>query len=138
MVGQYWNLRHHQSKESLKLTKSCLTSRFQRTKLYTDFSKRTDVFLRVPQEFVLELLFLNIYIKDLFFLAENTIVCNYADDTTFYECDSDLHSLVLRLEHDYISTNELNQNKCHLLILGHKYERACENLDFCKIWESND
>ena len=29
--------------------------------------------------------------KDLFFLAENIFVCNYAEDTTFYACDSDLH-----------------------------------------------
>ena len=100
--GSFKNLRHHQSKELLKLTKSCLTSRFQRTKLYTDFSKRTDTFSRVPQEFILELFLFNIYIKDLFFLAEDTNVCNYADDTTFYECDSNLHSLILRLEHDYV------------------------------------
>ena len=29
-----------------------------------------------------------------------TKVCNYADDTTFHACDSDLESLIQRLEHD--------------------------------------
>ena len=29
-----------------------------------------------------------------------TNVCNYADDTTVYVCDSDLESLIKRLEHD--------------------------------------
>ena len=30
------------------------------------------------------------YINDFFFLTENTDVCNYAEDTTFYVFDSDL------------------------------------------------
>ena len=90
------------SKESLKLIKSYLTNRWQKTKLNTGFSKRTDIILRVPQEFVLGLVLFNSHIKDLFFLAENTNVCNYADVTTFYICDSDLYSLILRLEHDSV------------------------------------
>ena len=28
--------------------------------------------------------------NDLFFLAENILLCNYAEDTTFYARDSDL------------------------------------------------
>ena len=90
------------SKESLKLIKSYLTDRWQRTELNTGFSKWTDIILRVPQGFVLGVFLFNIYVKDLFFLAENTNVCNYADETTFYTCDSDLHSLILRLEHDSV------------------------------------
>ena len=42
----------------------------------------------------------NIYINDLFYITEMTNVCNYADDTTVYACDSDLESLIKRLEHD--------------------------------------
>ena len=90
------------SKESLKLIKSYLTNTWQRTKLNTSFSKWTDILLRVPQGFVLGLVLFNSYIKDLFFVAENTNVCNYADVTTFYVCNSDLHSLILRLEHDSV------------------------------------
>ena len=40
------------SKESLKLIKSYLTNRWQKTKLNTGFSKWTDILLRVLQEFV--------------------------------------------------------------------------------------
>ena len=90
------------SKESLKLRKSYLTNRWQITKPNTGFSKWTDIFLKVPQGFVLRLFLFNSYIKDLFFLSENTNVCNYADDATFYACDSDLHKLILRLQHDFV------------------------------------
>ena len=33
---------------------------------------------------------------------------------------------------------KLNQDKCHLVILGHKYKKVLENIGSCKIWENND
>ena len=33
---------------------------------------------------------------------------------------------------------KLNQDKCHLLISGHKYDSVWANIGSCKIWESND
>ena len=82
------------SKESLKLIKGYLTNRWRRTKLITVFSKWTEILLGVTQGSVLGPLLFNIYIKDLFFLTENTNICNYVDDTTFYTCDSDLNHLI--------------------------------------------
>ena len=41
------------SKESLKLIKSYLTNRWQRTKLNTGFSKWTEILLGIPQGSVL-------------------------------------------------------------------------------------
>ena len=90
------------SKEPLKLIKSYLTIRWRRTKLNTGLSKWTEILLGVPQGSALGPLLFNIYINDLFFLTEKTNVCNYADDTTFYACDSDLHYLISRLEHDSV------------------------------------
>ena len=134
------------SKEPLKLIKSYLTNRWQRTKVYTGFSKWTEILLGVPQGSALGPLLFNIYINDLFFLTEKTNVCNYADDTTFYACDSDLHYLISRLEHDSVLATEwfecnymkLNQDKCHLLILRHNYESVWANIGYCKISESSD
>ena len=134
------------SKESLKLIKSYLTNRCQRTKLNAGFSKWTEILLGVLQRAVLGPLLFNIYINDLFFLTEKINVCNNTDDTTFYACDSDLHYLISRLEHDSVLAIEwfacnymkLNQDKCHLLISGHKYESVWANIGSCKIWESND
>ena len=71
----------------LKLIKSYLTNRWQRNKLNTGFSKWTEILLGVLQGSALVPLSFNIYINDLFFSIENTNVCNYADDTTFYACD---------------------------------------------------
>ena len=82
------------SMESLKLIKRYLTNSWQRTKLSAGFSKWTKILLGVPQGSALGPLLFNIYINDLFFLTENTNICNYADDATFYARDSDLHYLI--------------------------------------------
>ena len=55
-----------------------------------------------------------------------TNVSNYADDTTFHVCDSDLESIIQRLEHDLMLATDffesnymkLNDDKCHLLLSG--------------------
>ena len=64
-------------------------------------------------------------------------ICNFADDTTPYVCDSNLKSVLEKLEHnselaiawfemDYM---KLNTDKCHPLKSGNKKDI---------IWERND
>ena len=133
------------SKESLCLVHSYLTNRWQRTKINKSFSSWSKLILGVPQGSVLGPLLFNIYINDLFWLNEQTDVCNYADDTTFYACNLDLETLLQRLEHDSLLAIEwfesnymkLNGDKCHLLISGFKYQSHWARVGTTKIWESS-
>ena len=77
--------------------------------------------------------------NDIFFFLDNTEASNYAGDT-------DLETLLYRLEHDahisiewfesnYMKLNE--DKKCHFLISGNKSEYLFVNVGQYKIWESN-
>ena len=63
-------------------------------------------------------------INDLLYVAEFANVCNYTDDTTFHACDSDICSLIKKLEHgsllavEWFESNymKLNEGKCHFII----------------------
>ena len=131
-------------KTSLKLIHSYLTQRWHRTKINNSFSTWKELLNGVPQGSILGPLLFNIYINDLFFILDDTETCNYADDTCLYACDKDLGNLLTRLTHDsnlaidWFEYNymKLNNEKCHLLFAGHKYEHLWIELGGTKIWES--
>ena len=54
----------------------------------------------VSQGSVLDFLLFNIYLNDLFYQAKCTEVYNFADDTTFFDCNKGLKTSVSRLEPD--------------------------------------
>ena len=72
-------------------------------------------------------------------------ICSFAADISFYVCDKDLNTLHNRLEHDtalaveWFENNfmKLNQDKCHLLVSGHKHETVWAKIGEKKTWESN-
>ena len=93
-----------------------------------------------------QLAIIYIYINDLFFINDNTDVCNYADDTTFYKCDKDINNLMKSLEHDSLLAIEwfdsnymkLNENKCHFTMAGHKHEHIWAKIGQTMIWEQKN
>ena len=119
------------STDALEVLLSYLQNTWQRFKINTNFSSWTQLLQGVPQGSVLGPILFNIYINDIFFALKGVDICNFADDTSPYVCDSNLKSVLETLEHNseltiaWFETNymKLNTNKCHLLISGNINEQ---------------
>ena len=131
-------------KNSLRLIKSYLTDRWQRTKINASFSSWLSLLVGVPQGSVLGPLLFNLFINDLFYIIK-TDLCNYADDNTPYTCDISLEVLMNKLECaienalDWFRSNgmKLNSSKCKLLVSGHKFENMICKVEKSQIIESH-
>ena len=59
---------------------------------------------------------------------KETVICNYADETTIYACGPSIENVIMHLENDARKITEwypnngmkLNEEKCHLMIFGAK------------------
>ena len=104
--------------DNLKLAD--ITSVFKRKQ----FSSWQELIQGMRQRSVLCPLLFNIYLSNLFSLAESNNVCDFANVTTFYAYDKHLNFFINRLEHDtytaikwFVNNSvKLNQDKCLLLI----------------------
>ena len=114
------------NKSSLKLIRSYLTDRQQRTKVGSEFSAWLFTLLGVPQGSVLGPLLFNIFINDLILFIYETDICNFADDNTIYKCSSSIDLVIESLEIElnrclsWFQSNRLvaNPGKFQLMFLG--------------------
>ena len=122
---------HGFSTDALEALLCYLEDRWQRVKNNTTFSSWTQLLQGVPQGSVLGPILFNIYINDIFFALKRVDICNFADDTTPYVCDSNLKPALEMLEHNselaiaWFEMNymKLDTDKCHLSISGNKNEQ---------------
>ena len=132
-------------KSALTMVNSYLTNRWHRTKINSSYSTWRELLSGVPQGSILGPLLFNIYLNDLFFILDETNVCNYADDTGLHACDKELNEVIRCLEHDsclaieWFENNymKLNKDKCNVLFAGHKFEHLWLDVGNNRIWESN-
>ena len=114
------------SRSALKLVYDYLSNRKQRVKINGSFSSWQESIKCVSQGSVVGPLLFNVFINDLFFLVEETEICNYADDTTIYVCGHKLEHIVSSLKTDaqrlskwfLDNSMKLNPDKCHPLVFG--------------------
>ena len=85
-------------KSALSIVNDYLSNRWQRVKIENSFSDWFELPSGVPQGSVLGPLLFNIYLNDLLWFMEDCELCNFADDTTIFECDEDLNRLISKLE----------------------------------------
>ena len=132
------------SQNALELIHSYLNNRWHRTKINSSFSTWAKILCGMPQGSVNGPKWFNIYLNDLFYLFGNTQVCNIADDTTPFACDTDLGTLLHNLESDVASAvmwfdanyMKLNHSKCHFIIPSNSPEYLWIKVGEQIIWES--
>ena len=132
------------SLHALELVNSYLSNRWHRTKINGSFSSWALILCGMPQGSVNGPKWFNIYINDLFYLFENTEVCNIADDTTPFACDADISTVIRNLESEtgsavlWYDANymKLNQIKCHFIMSSNSPELFWIRVGGQIIWES--
>ena len=111
---------------ALTYIRSYLRDRKQRVKMNGSYSEWRNINHGVPQGSVLGPLLFNIYINDLFISVSNSLICNYADDTTIYVSDYRNEEIIRKLEIDTAILSEwfrdnsmkVNAEKCHLMFFS--------------------
>ena len=79
-------------RNALKLVYS-LTNRIQSVKIGSTYSSAKQISIGIPQWSVLGPLLLSIFFNDFFLIEMESDICNFADDTTNYVCDTSIETV---------------------------------------------
>ena len=113
-------------RNALKLVYSFLKNRMQRVKIGSTYSSAKEISIGISQGFDLGPLLFSIFINDLFLIEMESDICNFADDTTIYACDTSVEAVIIRLETDlhrmlqWFNENGMkaNPSKFQIMFLG--------------------
>ena len=86
------------------------------------------IILGVPQGSILGPILFNIFINDLFLVALEIGLCNFADDNTAYSCEETMESVAIKLENNILkilrwfklNSMVVNPSKFQVIFLGTK------------------
>ena len=113
-------------------------ARKQRVKIGSAYSSPKCISIGVPQGSFLGPLLFNIFINDLFYTDLESEICNFADDTTIFACDTNVDSVLTKLESglhkvlEWYITNGMcaNASKFQIMFLGLKRKnKLCLNIN---------
>ena len=114
--------------QSLTIILNYLSNRKQRVKINSIFSEWISIILGVPQGSILGSILFNIFINDLFLVALEIGLCNFADDNTAYSCEETMESVAIKLENNVpkilrwfkLNSMVVNPSKFQVIFLGTK------------------
>ena len=107
----------------LRLVKSYLSNRKQRTKINSEFSSWEEILFGVPQGSVSGPPLFNIFLCDLFFIMNDVEFASYADDNIPFFVGDDLNDVILKFQNasnslfKWFNDNQMkaNPDKCHFI-----------------------
>ena len=105
------------SQKSTKTSLQLFNNRMQRLKIGSTYSSAKQILL------------FNIFINDLFVIELDSQICNFADDTAIYACDTPIEAVMLRLESDmHMILQWLKDNGTKANLGGKATSKLCLNI----------